>query len=496
MAIKVDYIIGVSKGKFPSKNDDGKTLKVLNLLNVDQEDKKVLIQKEYGGVVRPMNDTTFALTFSTKNPENLHDPKTEKLVKAYKYLKATQKYELPPLRGMLDEMIGAEFEKLSKGEAEKIKQDADALWLEFMQRIKDPEIQKLLQSIGQYAYVNHAYGWVFCAENIMKIRQQNPNATFLKTEAQWRQQFLRRVRPGTKPIWLVVPVDGIQNSDSQEIANAMSNLGYPPTQRYETLSQQQKHYVDVYIAKRAQKHSWKAYYDIADTIATSNDVWANEPGLKNNLTGELNDIARSEVGDNVQVDDSGKPMDASQLYSESGNIELLYSQLVEGIKAKYSDVQIARTNNIGASYEQTVSNLADYLLETKGKIVNSENRKQGILIATTIVLCLTRVQPESVARKLANNQLTMDDYFDLRNIINEILNTIHRNMTEAINENDVQYLNSVDELLNMMGMNREDVPQHRELAAESKERISVVKESFDKFLNRMKSSTYYNEKFD
>lgn len=499
MAIQVDYIIGVSKNgkmsKFKKKGDaDNGTLKVLNLLNIDQDDKKRLIQKDFNGVVREVGGV-YALTFKTYHPENTQDPNTAKLIAAFKYLKATQKYELPPLRLMLDEMIEAEYEKLSPEEANKIKEDTDKLWLDFMQRIQDPEVQTLLQSIGQYSYVNHAYGWVFCAENIMKIQAQKPDATFLKTEAQWRDAFLRRVRIGAQPVWLMVPVDGTEGLTQQEIERAMSDLGYPVDKDYRSLTTQQKHYVDTYLAKKANKHRWKAYYDVSDTIPTSNDVWSNEAGLVNNLTGELNTIAQTEVSNDPTKQDGGEPIDMSQLYNGKGNVELLYKQLVQGIKSKYSDVQIAHKSDLTTAYAQTISNLADYLLETKGKIIRPENRTQGVRIATTIVLCLTKVQPEVVAKKLANRQLEMQDYFDLRNIINEILSLIQRNMTESVNEN-VQYLDSVDELLDMIGMTRDDVLNKSSLDDESKEKVMAVKESFDALFNRMKKSTYYNEKID
>jgi hypothetical protein len=115
-----------------------------------------------------------------------------------------------------------------------------------------------------------------------------------------------------------------------------------------------------------------------------------------------------------------------------------------------------------------------------------------------MVFALTNVHPEYVASQLQNNILTMDEYYALRNFIYTIVNGINKFL--PINENRIfvmeqfKLLSSVDELLGMLGVSKEEVKRHEmesmknDAMVEQKE----ITEGFNKFYKRLMDNKKWN----
>ena len=464
----------------------------LTVTGMDNIDTNTLLTN-FGAVKKKQSGE---ITFPTQKPLDVNDKKTENIIKAFEYLRNTGKYDVPNIDETLDELGSVKNDKLTADDIIKIKDSTDNKWIEFMQNIQKPEVQLLLQSIGQYHLANDTFGWQYAADNIVRAYAQNPNATFLQTRNQWRKKFNRRIVNGAKPIGLVVPMDGsyVSNDDRRK---QMSKTGYKSNTKYSDLSRQQKDHIDISIRSLNQydnkKFKYFAFYDISDTVLISGreDIFANEVGFKNNLTGDLNDKAIELKAKEGSIDTDV----AKELYNNrQGDVVDLYKKLSDGIKKNYMSLGVINPksddiNDIGYAYQASIERLADYLIENEGKYVRAENRRLSVAIATTIVLCLTRVKPENVAEKLKNNELTMDSYFELRNVINKIIKTMNNNIKESINNDEIPQLSSVDELLNMLGMTREDVPTLTQKGVE-------LKENFHEVLNKINKSSYCDEKID
>lgn len=491
--IKLDYTVA-------SKKVNNKIKKVwetqtwLNYENVDATDKEFLKSK-FGGFIGKSG----SIGFSTLKPNDSNNIKTANIINSYKYLESTGKYEMPPLQQMLEDLNSASNDIITKDDKENINKSTDEMWIKFMKDIQNPETQLLLKSFGQYSLADSTFGWKLAEANIMRIKAQKPDATFVQTRKQWHDKFKRRVLPNAKKIGVMIPLNHSSYQNQYDKANVMKRVGYKDNVTYDDLSRQQKDYIDVSsVEGEAKSFMLMAYYDVSDTVLidpTGEDIWADTIGFDNNLTGHLNKAALNYKSANG----GGSVEDVSKIYhNEEGDVKALSIALAEGIKTLYPDIptSLPTQDNINAykkCYSDMLEAISDRLIEEKAKIVKKENRQQGVLIATTIVMCLTRVAPETVALRLANNELTESSYFELRSIINGIIALMRRNMPKQeikhhINEIELPMLDSVDELLSMMGMSRSDVQPTEDIDQQmesTENELNMIKENFFNIFNRI-----------
>lgn len=491
--IKLDYTVA-------SKKVNNKIKKVwetqtwLNYENVDATDKEFLKSK-FGGFIGKSG----SIGFSTLKPNDSNNIKTANIINSYKYLESTGKYEMPPLQQMLEDLNSASNDIITKDDKENINKSTDEMWIKFMKDIQNPETQLLLKSFGQYSLADSTFGWKLAEANIMRIKAQKPDATFVQTRKQWHDKFKRRVLPNAKKIGVMIPLNHSSYQNQYDKANVMKRVGYKDNVTYDDLSRQQKDYIDVSsVEGEAKSFMLMAYYDVSDTVLidpTGEDIWADTIGFDNNLTGHLNKAALNYKSANG----GGSVEDVSKIYhNEEGDVKALSIALAEGIKTLYPDIptSLPTQDNINAykkCYSDMLEAISDRLIEEKAKIVKKENRQQGVLIATTIVMCLTRVAPETVALRLANNELTESSYFELRSIINGIIALMRRNMPKQeikhhINEIELPMLDSVDELLSMMGMSRSDVKPTEDIGQQmesTENELNMIKENFFNIFNRI-----------
>lgn len=488
--IKLDYT--VAGKKFNNKiRKTWENQTWLNYENLRPEDKTIMKTK-FGGFIGKNG----SVGFSTVKPSDPQNQKTANIINSYKYLESTNEYEMPPLQQMMDDLISATNDIITKDDRERIAKSTDEMWFKFMKEIKKPETQLLLKSFGQYSLSDSTFGWKLAESNLMRVRAQKPDATFVQTRKQWHDKFKRRVVPNAIKIGVMIPLNNSAYQNQNDKANTMKRVGYKDDVNYNDLSRQQKDYIDISsVEGEAKSFMLMTYYDVSDTVLidpNGEDIWSDTIGFDNNLTGHLNKAAlefkASQTGGSVD--------DISKLYhNEEGDVKALTIALAEGIKESYPDVttSIPNKNNINAykkCYSDMLEALSDKLIEEKSKIVKKENRAQGVLIATTIVMCLTRIAPEKVALRLANNELTEDSYFELRSIINGIIGLMRKHMPKQetinknMNEEVLPMLGSVDDLLHMMGMSRKDVRKTNddELLDDS---ITEIKENFNKLFNRI-----------
>lgn len=492
--IKLDYSVASKK----VNNKIKKTWEEqtwLNYNNLRPQDKTVLRTKYNGFLSKNGN-----IAFSTLKPTERNDPKTFKIINSYKYLESTGAYEMPSLDIMMSDLAAAKNDILTADDKTNIKKSTDEMWLKFMEKIHEPETQLLLKSFGQYSLAKSSFGWKLSALNIIRVRAQKPDATFIQTRKQWHDKYGRRVLPNSQKIGVMVPLNDSPYINKNDLANTMKQIGYNDNVSFDDLSIQQKDHVKISsVQGQGKGFILTTYYDVSDTALidpNQPDKWAEEVGFENNLTGKLNAAAirqRAEKGGDTEEN-------IAKLYNnEEGDIKALTIALSEGIKTEYPDVQtsLPKMDNVNAykkCYADMLERLSDRLIEDKAKIVKKENRQEGVLIASTIVMCFTKVSPEIVANRLATNTFTSDSYFELRTIINDILTLIKTNMPRQeskhnINEFEIPLLKSVDELLSMMGMSMEDVKktehQGEEPNMEECSDVNAIKENFYRMFDRI-----------
>lgn len=464
---------------------------ITTYVNFDNLDKAEVaeLHRLFGGVVTSKG--TFSL--GTREPNNDQDPYTRNILLALKWIGDTGEYEVPQKDEFMFELSNAEKDIVSKEESSKVEKSADEMWLKFMKEIEKPEVKQLLYSIGMYNLSLTSYGWRLAAENVVRAYTQKPDATFLQTRSSWAFKYNRRIKPNATRVVLLVPwVNSSLSADKRD--TFMKDRGYDKS--YSDLSMQQKQYVDI-MSTQDQGYFFehKAYYDVSDTELIDNskgDIWAEEVGFINNLTGELNEPA--EVEQMALNPEAQKEYNDAMGQFRGADIKALCEALAKGITARFGgEVEAKQPQGdkyefYESAYSTMISNLASKLIADKCKVVKKENQGLGVKIATTIVMCLTKVMPANVAKSLANGELTNGSYFELRNVINSIIGLIETysqkvNESIKLNEMELQKLSSVDELLSMIGMNMKDVRNTNvNGVAEAKE---AVRNTFNMMLDKI-----------
>ena len=141
------------------------------------------------------------------------------------------------------------------------------------------------------------------------------------------------------------------------------------------------------------------------------------------------------------------------------------------------------------AFQDMIMKIADRLIEEKGKIVREQNRQVGIKSTLTAVLILTRLNPQKVASDIGNSDFDPKFYFQLRDIINEIINMINKNLPKLENKNMIEemqipYIQSVEELMSMLGV-EDSVEKMEESYKQKQETINQLKEGFFRTLNKI-----------
>ena len=187
---------------------------------------------------------------------------------------------------------------VSKQEMEQGYKDAESnavdIWNSYLQDINNPEVRKKLEAYKRvYRYLGVQYGHVKSARNVATILSTDSNATFILTAPEWRK-LNRYVKPNAQRFYVHVP---LVDADTSEIDKIIEKIGWGGT-RYRDLPRQVQQKVEVMCRESNIAPPFAIYleFDISDTevIPGEIDIFNEEMGLANNLTGELNDKAKAD----------------------------------------------------------------------------------------------------------------------------------------------------------------------------------------------------------
>ncbi len=456
----------------------------LNLKNLTEEDKQY-IQSNFKGIERGDE-----ISFPTTKPSIYDFPDTAKILGVLEYLQSTGHYAMPTVDIFVQKLKHALKDAVTKQDMSDAKKSTDEMWIEFMNRIEEPDMKSLIQSITPYYIGDSTYGWKLAFEQALRVKKYKPDATFVKTRRQWERDYNREINLDATRLLILVPYD----SQVQSHHDTMSQVGYNSDKKFGDLSKQQQEFVDIKSRSGAGKHyHWQPVYDVSDTTVKEGeeDVFNNTIGFKNNLTGELNQHA---INDKLQNGFSSED-DVNKIYhNETGNVQLLTTALAQGIQKNFVDVKALlpqNTKNENAymsAFETMVCNLADKLIEDKAKIVKAENRQKGIEAVLIAVCALCRINARKVGLNLANDNFSPKYYYELREIINAIVSLINKNMPRQenrlrINE-EVPMLTSIEDLYDILNISEEDV-ESEEVYESKQQQKAILKEGFYNFFNKL-----------
>ena len=490
--MQFNYTVNPQKGFNPiTKKEENKVW--VNFNGLDKKDAMSLQRK---GCIWKKDDPT-----SVQIPiANLSLPNPYVKVQMALEMLGKLGYEIPSLEDIKEDVVNALKDVPTQEEIDNAEKATDDKWIEFMQHVNEEQVQSVLRSLAMGSQRgSNTYGHIYSRHNAISAIAQKPDTTFVATRNDWKVRYGRYVKDNATRIILSTPT-GHGRANEKDKSDFVKGGTLGKNRTYKDLSSHEKHFVEVNAnLNRATSFVCTVYYDVSDTEPINPngiDLWADTVGLENNLQGKLNKHAIANQAATMGTSEA----DAAVIYNNKvGDLEKTTLALAKFIEAKYKKIDIHNINlkNEGA-FGVLVEKLADYLMEKDGKIVRPENRSTGIAIIKSIVFALTRLHPDYVVSQLRNNILTMDEYFALRNYIDTIVGGIDKFL--PINENRIfvmehfKTLSSVDELLQMIGVSKEDVMRH-EMELKQNEAMAEQKEitnGFNDFYKRLIDNKLWN----
>ena len=433
------------------------------------------------------------LSLSTDRPSNFENKDTATILKILEYLQSTGRYSMPSVENIMTDLKYAYKDAVTTDDMKAATKTTDELWIEFIKRLEDPEMQSIMKSISPYYMGDSIYGWKLALENAMRVKKEMPEATFLKTRHQWNIHYHRNVLPNAQRLLIKIPRD----YDKYSKEDVMQQAGYNSRTQYKDLSRGQKDYVDVKMRSGdAEHYTWIGVYDVSQTVLQEGeeDIFNTTAGFKNNLTGELNDKA---IQDKMANGEFANPEDVNKIYhNENGNVRQIVDALSRGIQNVYPDIKFylpkanASDEDFLRSFKDMIMKLADRLIEDKSKIVKQENRQEGIKATLIAVSILTRLNAREVAVSLSTEEFVPRYYYEIREIVNNIISLINKNLPKQeniirMNETQIPYLDSTEELMDMLNVNQENMQMKQEQFDTKEKQIADIKENFYKQLNKL-----------
>ena len=195
-------------------------------------------------------------------------------------------------------------------------------WKEMLTKLQDPDFRKMLLNFQTTVACAKKYGHVLSKKNVMSILSQNPMASFVTTPETWRTKFNRQIKPGAQKI-IVTKSSNYGNTSWAARNNSARAHGFQDMKDAKDFTKNSVQTIGS-IEMDANKNNSGFYkvimYDVADTIPPADpkdDVFTNDMGLINNLTGAINSVAqskedelKSQIG-NVQTQQQMQPSASS-----------------------------------------------------------------------------------------------------------------------------------------------------------------------------------------
>lgn len=168
-------------------------------------------------------------------------------------------------------------------------------WKEMFERLSDPEIRTRLLRYQMSKDCEIKYGHVLSPENVTEILNQFPRASFVAEKSTWKYKFNRAVNPNAQPIVVTKPINNGAKLDFDAAARECGFDSFLDAKKKTNNSTQVLNQIKITANKIANRFIKVKMYDVSETTPPSDpklDIWTNEIGLLDNITGILNQAAQ------------------------------------------------------------------------------------------------------------------------------------------------------------------------------------------------------------
>lgn len=283
----------------------------------------------------------------------------------------------------------------------------------FMESENDEEVRAILEAYSRYNIseemckdlnIDASYGHILSWTNVKTVMCSGRNATFILPEKTWLRCFGRLVKPNAKPFFINVPSnknwkgkwknqtalpytytdpkDGTTKTVNISSTEDILNIFYEG-RPYDELSTQQRFKVNTLANELNVRNTTRIpEYDVSDTVWDPNlnpvDVFNEEIGLLNNLTGELNAKAKEDFNSKLNkqksnLEDTEETIDVEEtdakIAMELQRTKVAFKNL--SAFARKNDIHVSDGNgDITSAFVVTLINAAKKLIPKKIGVTN------------------------------------------------------------------------------------------------------------------------------
>ena len=336
------------------------------------------------------------------------------------------------------------------------KTKAIEVWQQYIKTLNDPETVKLIDAYSTLP-TEKIYGHTLSQKNAMLIRSVDSDATFILPLSEWRK-LNRGVRRGAKRYVIYIMVG--DKKDQKMVTDVIQKLGWGKLP-YDELPPQVQKEVDIQTNGVASNIFVPVYeYDIRDTYVFPGqpDLFNQTIGLKNNLTGELNALAKM---DSLSSENAPKPDEVMEQRTIKANEQFSKYCDEKGIKyVKSQNASMNLVNALEANYKQHAINL-DILRDTNINMF-AEN-------ATHITLLIGKYAYNMLSRFTHGNEYTKKEVGEMINAVGSTLRLL----------NDKSELNEAIDIRNDKNFIKEFMDAFFEIGCRIKNDTNIEKPSFN-----------------
>jgi len=359
-------------------------------------------------------------------------------------------------------------------------------WKEMLSKLQDPNFRKILLNFQTTVACAKKYGHVLSRRNVMSILSQNPMASFVTTPETWRIKFNRQIKPGAQKI-IVTKSTSYGNASWTSRNNSAKAHGFQDVKdakNFTNNSVQTMGSIEM-DANRGNSNFYKVImYDVMDTIPPADpkdDVWTNDMGLINNLTGDINSVAQNKEDEiNAQI---GTVQSQQQTQpSASSSTAMKKRRGIIGWLCKKKNIP---TLNNATDEEFIIDGTYHYSKAMAKSLgyVKQQDIERIALVSTLIVAISSGINENN--HKLfsgvgVNASYNDNDAMSIFTITDSIIPTMAKKISESKifegMENKKEY--SIDDIINI-AVNRYGLPE------EQIEEQKKIKNNFVDLFNRM-----------
>jgi hypothetical protein len=362
----------------------------------------------------------------------------------------------------------------------------------FLESENDDELNDMLSVYARYGISEEmckdlnlpaSYGHILSWRNVKAVIYSGRNATFILPEKTWRRLFGRLVKPDAKPFFINVPStknwngkwknktplpytyidpdDGtyktINLSSTEDILNTFYD-GRP----YDDLSSQQKMRVNTIANDLNVRNTTRIpEYDVSDTVWDPNlkpvDVFNEEIGLLNNLTGELNAKAKEDLENRLadkknNKDDNEDTVDVNlsdaKIAMSTYKTKIAFKNLSDFARQKKVHVNDGN-GDVSTAFVNTLRNVAEKLIPKRIGVTNKEEKDRLInniiyLICRYLGIALSQV--EGFRRKL-RDEVDSNMISEIDVVLSELMDAVIMGVKDK--DGDDTYKTALEESKNM-----------------------------------------------